>query len=411
MIASLLSIRTLLLAIFMIMAGSGFLSTLIAIRLEQGGASAMVIGLVATAYFGGLTLGSIRAPRIIARVGHIRAFAVFVSVYSASGLTYAIIDHPGIWAALRVVDGFVMSGVFICLESWLNRRASAVDRSAILAAYMTALYAGQASGQFLLNLNGLAPALPFMLSAILLSLAVVPIALTRMEQPRVERLAPFSARRLYQASPLGMIGAVATGLMLGAFYALGAVYVRRIGMELSQVAVFTSVVIAGGVALQWPIGLLSDRLDRRKIILACCGAVALISGGMVLASGSPFATIVLGSLFGGFTFALYPLCVAHSNDHLEEDERIGASGGLVLAYSVGAIAGPLLGSGGMLVAGPGGLFAMIGGVAVLALGFGIWRTFRRSPVPDDEQGTFRTLPRTSPMAAVLDGETCSTSRG
>lgn len=404
MIGAVLSIRTLLLAIFMIMAGSGFLSTLLAIRLEQDGASALVIGLVATAYFGGLTLGSIRAPQVIARVGHIRAFAVFVSIYSASSLTYAIVDDPAVWGALRVVDGFVMSGVFICLESWLNRQATPVNRSSILAAYMISLYAGQASGQFLLNLDGIAPALPFMLSAILLSLAVVPVALTRMEQPLVERLAPFSARRLYHASPLGMIGTVATGVMLGAFYALGAVYIRRIGMEISQVALFTSVVIAGGVALQWPIGMLSDRLDRRMIILACFGIVAVISLGMMLVAASPLATIALGCLFGGFTFALYPLCVAHSNDHLEEDERIGASGGLVLAYSVGAIAGPMLGSGGMLLAGPEGLFAVIGGVAALALGFGIWRTFRRSAVPEEDQGSFRTLPRTSPMAAVLESE-------
>ncbi len=404
MVASFLSIRTLLLAIFMIMAGSGFLSTLIAIRLEQNGASALVIGLVATAYFGGLTLGSVRAPRMIAQVGHIRAFAVFVSVYSASSLAYAIVDHAGIWAALRVVDGFVMSGVFVCLESWLNRQATPANRSAILAAYMISLYAGQAGGQFLLNLDGVFPSLPFMLSAILLSLAVVPVAVTRMEQPVIERLAPFSARRLYEASPLGVVGTVATGLMLGAFYALGAVYIRRIGMEISQVALFTSVVIAGGVALQWPIGLLSDRLDRRKIILACLGAVAVISAGMMLVAASPLATVALGCLFGGVTFALYPLCVAHSNDHLEEDERIGASGGLVMAYSVGAMAGPLLGSGGMLIAGPIGLFATIGGVALATLVFGVWRTLRRSPVPGEEQGSFRGLPRTSPMAAVLEGE-------
>ena len=404
MLASLLSVRTLLLAIFMIMAGGGFLTTLVAIRLEQARSSALVIGLATTAYFAGLTVGSIRAPAMIARIGHIRAFAAFVSLFSASSLAYAIHMDGAFWTGLRFVDGFVMSGVFVCLESWLNRQAGPKTRSTILAGYMIVLYSGQAGGQFLLNLDGISPSLPFMLSAILLSLAVLPVALTRMDQPVVETLAPFSPRRLYEASPLGMVGTIATGVMLGAFYALGAVFVRRSGMELSQVALFTSVAIGGGVALQWPLGYLSDRMDRRKVIIGCFAAVVALSAGMFMVAGNPPATIALGSLFGGFTFALYPLCVAHSNDHLEEDERVGASGGLVLAYSVGALVGPLLGSVGMMAAGPGGLFVAIGAISALAVLFGLWRLARRAPVPTIEQQSFRTLPRTTPMAAVLEEE-------
>ncbi|MCB2087891.1 MAG: MFS transporter [Sphingomonadaceae bacterium] len=404
MLAPLLSVRTLLLAIFMIMVGSGFLSTLIAIRLEQDGASALTIGLAATAYFGGQTIGSLQAPKLIARIGHIRAFSVFVSLFSASSLAYAIVTNAALWTMLRFIDGFVMSGVFVCLESWLNRQASPTTRSTILASYMIVLYGGQAGGQFLLNLNDIAPSLPFMLSAILLSLAVLPVALTRMEQPAVEKLAPFSPRRLYSASPLGIVGTIATGGMLGAFYALGAVYVSRTGMGLSQVALFTSIVIAGGVALQWPLGMLSDRLDRRKVILGCFAMVVALCAALYAVAGLAFATIALGALFGGFTFALYPLCVAHSNDHLEEDERVGASGGLVLAYSVGALVGPMLGSAGMLLLGPGGLFAMIGAIAFGAFLFGLWRLAQSAPVPEADQQSFSALPRTTPMVAVLEEE-------
>lgn len=402
MMTSLLPVRTLLLAIFMIMAGSGFLSTLIAVRLEQNGAGSLTIGLVATAYFTGLALGAVKSPRLIAQVGHIRAFTAFVSIYSATSLTYAITPEPGIWVALRFIDGIAMSGVFICLESWLNKRVSSAERSSVLAGYMIALYTGQAGGQFLLNLSDNAPALPFMVSAILLSLAVIPVALTRLEQPKMENFAPFSARRLYDASPLGMVGTAATGLMLGAFYALGAVYIQRIGMELAQIALFTSVVIGGGVALQWPLGMLSDRIDRRKVIVGCFAAVTALSFGMMAVSDSPLATVALGALFGGFTFALYPLCLAHSNDHLGEEERVGASGGLVMVYSIGAIVGPLAGSGGMGIAGPPGLFGMIGTIAALVLAFGFWRTFRQAPVPDEDQQTFQAMPRTSPMVAVLE---------
>lgn len=404
MLTSAYPVRAILAAIFVLMAGSGFLSTLIAVRLEQAGQSAGVIGLVATAYFGGLMLGSLRVERMIASVGHIRAFAAFVTVYSASSLTYAIIDNAGVWTVLRFIDGFAMAGVFVCLESWLNQQASPTTRSAILATYMIALYAGQAAGQFLLNLGENTPDLPFMISAILLSIALLPILLTQMEQPKIEATQPFSIGKLYKASPLGIVGTLATGAMLGAFYALGAVYIQRIGMGLSQVALFTSCVIAGGVVLQYPLGILSDRFDRRLVVNACFIVVAAICAAMAVLPLSAFGTIMLGSLFGGFAFALYPLCVAHSNDHLSEHERVGASSGLVLTYSVGAVAGPMIASIGMGALGPPGLFASIGALAAMGAIFGLWRTAMRPSVPAEEQQAFQSLPRTTPMAAVLESD-------
>lgn len=403
MMQALFSVRTMLAAIFVLMAGSGFLSTLIAIRLEEAQAGSLAIGLVATSYFAGLAVGAIRVAQLIARIGHIRAFAAFVSVYSASSLAYAVIDHPVIWIGLRFIDGFVMSGVFVCLESWLNRVATQKTRSTILAAYMVALYAGQAVGQFLLNLGKESPALPFMLSAILLSLSLLPVVLTHIDQPKLEKFASFSMKRLYAVSPLGVIGTLATGVMLGAFYALGAVFVRRIGMELSQVALFTSVVIAGGVALQWPLGALSDRFDRRKVIVGSLVVAAAFSAALAL-STSYLAIFALGAIFGGVSFALYPLCVAHSNDHLEEDDRVGASSGLVLAYSIGAAAGPLVGTLGMTLAGAPGLFLAIGMISLLTAGFGIWRMVASAPVPSEDQQNFRGLPRTTPMASVLEDD-------
>lgn len=403
MVSSLNLVRPLLVAIFMLMAGSGFLSTLIAIRLESAGQSALLIGLVATSYFGGLTLGALKVASLIARVGHIRAFAAFVSFYSASSLTYAIIDLPLLWIVLRFADGFMMSGVFVCLESWLNRVARPDNRSSILATYMIALYAGQAVGQFLLNLGDNAPALPFMASAVLLSLSVLPVVLTRIEQPILEEVAPFSLKRLYEASPLGIAGSVATGMMLGAFYALGAVFVQRQGLPLSQVALFTSCVIAGGVALQYPLGRLSDRFDRRRVIVACMLVTAVLCAGLAMVR-QPDAIFLVGALFGGFSFALYPLCVAHTNDHLEDSERVGASSGLVLAYSVGAAAGPMAGSVAMALLGPKGLFAAIGIMAVAGAVFGLWRMAVSQPVPEAQQQDFQALPRTTPMASVLEDD-------
>ncbi|MXP24786.1 MFS transporter [Altererythrobacter indicus] len=404
MFASLISVRTLLVAIFVIMAGSGFLSTLISVRLEAEGTNAFVIGLVAAAYFAGLTIGSVRVPQLIARVGHIRSFAAFVSLYSASSLAYSITMSAPIWGVLRLIDGFMMAGVFVCLESWLNRLASAKTRSSILAAYMIALYGGQALGQFLLNLGAQRPSLPFVIAAILLSLSVVPVVLTRIDQPQLEHVAPFSLRRLYAASPLGVIGVLTTGAILGAFYALGAVFIQRLGMGLSEVAFFTSCVIGGGVVLQWPLGLLSDRFDRRTVIIGCMAIVLAVSILLALFAEPDTRLFALGALFGGFAFALYPLCVAHSNDHLTEEQRVGASSGLVLTYSAGAVAGPMIGSAGMQMLGASGLFATISVFALIGTIFGLWRAIVGKPVNAEDQGAFQSLPRTTPMVAVLEAE-------
>lgn len=401
MLGSVIPVRSLLLAIFMLMAGGGFMTSFVSLRLEAVGYRAPVIGAVSTAYFVGLTIGSLRVSRLIERVGHIRTFSAVVSLLSASTLAYSLGLNAGWWALLRLVDGLCVASVFVCLESWLNERAEPATRGSVLAAYMIALYAGQAVGQYLLNLDG-APMLPFVVAAVLISLAVLPVCLTRMAGPAPGGQAALSIRQLYTASPLGLVGVGITGLMLGAFYALGTVYAQRQGMTLSATAFFMSVVIAGGVALQWPLGWLSDRYDRRRVIVgALLGAVAV---GVLLSaiSGSGAPLIVLGALFGGLAFALYPLCVAHTNDHLSAAERVGASGGLVLVYSAGAALGPLAGSVAMLLLGPAGLFAWIASCAAAGLTFALWRQRRREPVPGERQQPYQHLPHTSPVAAQLD---------
>ncbi|WP_336968816.1 MFS transporter [Sphingobium aromaticiconvertens] len=401
MLSSLLPVRSLLVAIFILMGGSGFLSTLIGLRLEKGGSGTLMIGAVATAYFAGLTVGALRAGLVVHRVGHIRAFAAFVSLLSASTLAYALLQHVLFWASLRFIDGLCVAGVFICLESWLNERAEPQTRGSILAGYMIALYSGQALGQFLLNVGG-TPAIPFLLASILVSLAVIPVVLTRIAAPLPGQDAPCSMRQLYISSPLGFIGAMTTGLMLGAFYGLAAVHVRRLGLDLAQTASFMSVVILGGVALQWPLGRLSDRFDRRRVIVASFGATMMASLGLTVTDGMGAQLLALGGVFGGLSFALYPLCVAHTNDRLAPAERVAASGGLVLLYSIGAALGPTGAATAMTVFGSGGLFLFIALCAAGTLTFGLWRQASSDPVPSDSQQNYQILPRTTPIAALLD---------
>lgn len=399
MLQAALKAPSLLLAIFVFMAGSGYLSTLITLRLQDAGSGALTIAGVTAAYFAGLAAGSLQIPHVINQVGHIRGFAAFVSLYSATALAYALLDAPLLWSALRFVDGVCVAAVFVCLESWLSERAEAQSRGALLAAYMMALYLGQAAGQQLLRLDP-AAALSFVVASIPISLSVIPIALTRMAGPTIADQPPISIRRLYAASPLGFVGALVSGVMLGAFYALGAVYARGLGLSVNGAAAFMSVVIVGGVALQWPLGRLSDQLERRRVVVATIGGCVAAAAAVGL-SPQGWPMLVAAGLFGGFSFALYPLSVAHTNDHLAPAQRVAAAGGLVLTYSAGAAVGPMLAGAAIRVFGPEGLFILISASAGAALMFAFWRQLARAPVPAALQQPYRALPRTTPVAATV----------
>lgn len=405
MLAAIAPVRSLLLAIFMLMAGSGFMATLLSLRLERAGQNTIVIGAVATAYFAGLVIGALRSGRAVRRVGHIRAFAAFVALLSASTLGYALFNHFLLWAGLRLIDGFCVAGVFVCLESWLNERATVEARGSVLAAYMVSLYCGQAIGQLLLGASGDLPAMPFQIASMLISLSIIPLCLTRTSAPPPAEVTSFGLTTLFAASPLGAVGAVSTGLMLGAFYGLAAVQVRRLGLDLNQAAHFMTIVILGGVALQWPLGRLSDLYDRRQIVVLSFAATLCASLAIsLLGSPGPWL-LILGAMFGGLSFALYPLCVAHCNDRLLGAQRIAASGRLVLLYSVGAALGPIGGALFMTAWSAGGLFLFIALCAGGTAAFGLWRQKAAPPVPAPEQQDFQILPRTTPTASLLDPNT------
>lgn len=403
MLQAILPVRTLLIAIFVMMGGSGFLSTLIALRLERAGHSTMAIGFVATLYFIGLILGAIRAPPIVRRVGHIRAFAAFVALHSTSALAYALVDPSALWGMLRLIDGLCVAGIFICIESWLNDSADSKSRGTLLAAYMIALYSGQALGQLLLHTGQSAPQIPFEMASILISLAILPVCLTKSTAPVLQDAASLPFRRLFDASPLGVAGAGITGLMLGAFYGLAAIFVRRSGLDLEGTATFMTVVILGGVALQWPLGRLSDRFDRRHIIILCFAATFAVSVALGIGAHGIWL-FALGAGFGGLSFALYPLCVAYVNDRLTSPERVAASSKLVLLYSAGAALGPLGGAVAMeqFSGEAGGLFFFIAILAIAMTVYGLWRVLTSDPVPGSDQQDFQILPRTTPVASLLD---------
>ncbi|BAI75467.1 major facilitator superfamily MFS-1 (plasmid) [Azospirillum sp. B510] len=391
----------LLVAVFLMMGGTGALTTIVSVRLDAAGASPILLGALTAAYYLGVTIGSMQAYRLVGQVGHIRAFSASATVLVAATLGHTLGADPLAWIALRLVEGCCMAGLFVCIESWLNQSATSGTRGRILALYMIALYGAQGAGQYLMVVDDPHGFRQFVLVSILISLALLPVVLSRSAPPLLQKLAPVHIRHLYRASPLGFAGTVISGLVVGAFYGLGPIYIRHLGYDLGQSATFVSAAIIGGMLLQWPFGKLSDLLDRRLVLVGLFGALIIVSIGMTMLPPSGFGPLVVGvALFGGIIFAIYPICVSHTNDFLTPAEMVPASGGMVLGFSAGAIAGPFLASVVMAVFEQDGLFLFSALVAGAALTFALWRMTVRPAVPVDRRLPF--LPQ-APIAGSLDG--------
>jgi MFS family permease len=389
-------------ALFLLL-GNGLLTTLLGLRIGLAGLSPQFGGLVAASYFLGLTLGPLVVPRLVQRVGHIRCFAALAALAAATALHYALIPNPFVWCLLRVVGGFCFAGLFIVMESWLNVTATNQTRGKILATYMVTNYIALGSGQFLLNLYDPMGFQLFSLVAMLMALAVVPVSLTRVAAPTIAEPSFLRLRELYRISPIGVVGCLAAGMMLSAFYGLTPIFAQQAGLGIKQVSLLMGLTILGGLALQWPVGWLSDRFDRRLVLTVACTAAAGASAVMAAVGGdAPELLFGLGIVFGGVAFTLYPICVTHTNDYLSERDVVAASGGMLIAYGIGAIFGPVLASGAMAAVGDFALFAYMAMVGVALALFTLYRMRRRAPVPEEAKTDFVALPRMSPIAYELD---------
>lgn len=397
------SVSALLLGVLFLMLGAGALSTVLALRMGDAGYPSWLIGLVMSGYFLGIIIGTLAAHHLISGVGHIRAFTAFATLMSAATLSHAFFLDPWIWGGLRFVVGFSAVGVFMCTESWLNERADNRIRGQVFSLYQIVIYLSQGVGQFLINMPDSTGFALFALTSILMSVGIVPVAITRVAAPTLPELQRFKFRELWAISPTGMAAALATGVLIGAFYGVGPLFTQLSGLDTNATATFMGTVIIGGLALQYPLGRLSDVIDRRKVIAGVCAVLLLVCVGMVVApSMSGIPLLALGAAFGGLAFALYPLGVAYTNDYLQPTEMVPAAGGLLMAYGIGAFLGPLGAAAAMERMGGAGLFAFCGAVAVAMLGIVGWRMLIRPARPVAEQGDFAAMPRTSPMAAELD---------
>jgi MFS family permease len=396
------SIFSLLFGIGIILIGSGFLGTLLGMRATLENFSEVVTGLVMSAYFLGFIAGAFVCPPLINRVGHIRAFAVMAAVASTAILTHALIIDPWAWAALRLITGICGVGLYMVIESWLNAQASNQQRGRVFALYMTVNMLAMAAGQYLLLFNSVDSFVPFAVIAILYSLGLVPVALTRIKEPQPISTPALRLAYLFGKAPLGVIGTLIAGLLLGAFWGMGAVFAKGIGLPNTWIAAFMSSAVLGGALLQLPIGRLSDTRDRRQVVMivSMAGAAAAVAA-FAVAQWLPLALVICISLFGGFTFPIYALCVAHMNDHLHANEALEATSGLLLTYGIGAACGPAAAGALMSAFGPPMLlvyfFALLIVLAVAARHY--MRV--RPPLPAAEQGEFVPMVRTSQAALEM----------
>lgn len=404
MIQVLSSVWALLLGIVFIMLGNGMHFTLIGLRGGIEGFSATELAIVTSGYFVGFLSGARLSPKLIRRVGHVRVFAALGSLMSAGLIAFALWADPWAWTVLRVIVGFCMSGVYVTSESWLNNAASNETRGKVLSAYMIAQTLGIIGAQGLLMLGDAGNAMLFIGASILVSISLTPILLSVTPVPAAEVTRPMALRDLFLGSPLGTVGIFLLGSAYATQSGMGAVFGSQIGMTAAQVALFVAMLFAGALVLQYPIGWLSDRMDRRKLIFgaATLGALSCAAGWM---TGGGIWLLMASAFFaGGVTTPLYALFLAYTNDALSAEDMPAASGGLVFTFGLGAIAGPLVTGWAMQGISPFAFWLVLGATFGAIALYALYRmTQRATAAVEDTDSYLGVLPSASTVALEAAG--------
>jgi len=388
------SIAALLLASFVLYMGNGLQGTLLSVRAGIEEFPTALIGVLMSGYYFGFILGCRYVPRMIAGAGHIRTYVALASIASSSALAHAIVVEPVTWIGLRAVTGFCFAGMAMVIESWLNERATNETRGSILSVYRVVDLGALTVGNALLGLASPSTFVPFAIVSILVSLALVPIALSNTQAPKPVAVAKLNIRALYRVSPVGALAALATGLANAAFWSMGPIFVQQGGYGPEIIGLFMSAVIIGATLSQWPLGFLSDRIDRRFVIAACCLGTVLASLAMgVFALESKTNLLWIGAAFGATLLPIFGLSVAHANDLTDPSESVATNGGLLLLHGLGAVIGAFAGAGVMALFGPSSLFLYIAGIYAAILVLVLARILRRANVTKDSKEDFVPLAR------------------
>lgn len=391
----------LLLGMWLIMLGNGLQGTLLGIRASLEQFSTTVIGLVMSGYFLGLICGCKLISKMVVRVGHIRCFGALASLASTAILVQAIFVEPLVWWVMRLVTGFCYAGIYVVAESWLNASAENHTRGKLLSMYMLVSFAGMAGGQIMLNISPPSGFELFVLSSLLISVAVIPILLSATTAPLYDAIENISMYQLYRIAPLGVFGMLINGMMYGAIFGMGAVYAAGREMSVQEVSSFMGAFVLGGFLFQYPLGWFSDTYGRRRVIICSCVVGCLVSLFTMDYGGDGIALLALVATVGGLTMPLYALCGAHTNDYLTPTQMVAASGTLVLLSAAGASVGSPLTALAMDRLGGQFFFVSISVMQAVVALFALLVYIRRKHEQPEERGPFVVM-GTSPLTAILN---------
>ncbi len=384
--------------------------------------SFVTTGILMSSYFVGYFVGSKTTPALVSKVGHIRVFAAFASLASLSALIAVVYINPFMWTISRFITGISLVSCYVVCESWLNDRANNKNRGQLLSTYMIVIYLGLAVGMLLLNLSSPMNYEPFILVSVLLSLALVPILLTKRSAPKFKKIGTMSIKELYKISPLGSVSAFCTGIIHGAFFSLIAVYATKANFSLLETSILLFISTISGVLGQWPIGFFSDTYDRRLVIVLTTFGAAFLSFCSILTANDPIENIywlkefdfkkilffIFVGLYSSLCLPLFSLNLAHTNDYVSKEKFVGAGGGLQLIFGFGAISGPILCSFFMQIFELNGFFIFLIIIHLIIGSFGLYRMKVRKTVSNPDS-TFTPIPATiTPAGLELDPDTPET---
>ena len=338
-------VAALLFSVSLLLMGNGLQGTLLPVRGNMESFTPIDLGLLGTAYFLGFAFGCVHGPLLVRRSGHIRAYLAMTSLAAVVALLHALYVDPVGWWAMRAISGYCFAILYIVIESWLNARSDNRTRGTVFSIYTAINLTVITAGQMMLSLADPESFNLFAFAAILVSLAALPIAFTGAASPEQPEFVRPRIAKMFRISPVGVAGCFAVGLANGSFWALGPVFAQNEGFNLNEIAVFMSAVVLGGALAQWPLGSLSDRIDRR-IVMVVAAVIAMLAALVLMAVPAADKTMVVaaGAVFGAGAFPLYAIAVAHANDHADSSQSVEVSSGLLLTYGIGAAAGPLLAS-------------------------------------------------------------------
>ena len=396
MVAQLIPVSALLVSTFFMLAGIGLGGVLVPLRASMEGWNSTDIAWVGTSFAFFFTLGCIFMPYLVRRVGHIRVFAALQTLLAMSFLAHALAIHPLAWALIRGLGGFAAAGAYMVLESWLNEKVSNENRGAIFSAYMIISMFGVAIGQYIMPFGDVGGAEMFMIVAILFGFALLPTALSSAPAPVPLARVSLDLKGLYLTSPAAVVGAFLTGVVNGVWLFFAPIYGEDAGLTTANIATMMASGMIGGAAAQFPFGRLSDKIDRRYVMVMGGALGTAISTAMMLFQPENPVMIFAGIfLFGAALFPIYALNVAHANDLADPEEFVKVSSGLLIVYGVGTMIGPQLSGRLMDATGPSGFFVASAAGFALYTAHTLWRTYRREATGLDERQDFHVLPVTA----------------